>query len=311
MATSPSHVVAIDIGTNSILLLIATPAPAMEQGMPSALIPVIDRAQTVRLGENLIATGCLADAAMARTLAGLTDYVALARTFSPTKMICFGTAALRRAQNSDYFCGQIKHRLNLDVRILSPAEEAHYTFKGALSSLSSIHHQTPYLVIDIGGGSTEIVYGRGDKIEYQTSVPLGAVVVQERYQLSQQISTDQFEYLRSQIGGLFQQLPTIKPETTVLLTGGTATTLAALSQKLQRYDIDAIDGYPLTRPAITTLYQQLNQRSLQQRENLPGMEPGRADIILPALLILLTLLEHFDSDRIQVSVRGARYGLLL
>ncbi|MEO0867713.1 MAG: hypothetical protein AAFY17_04535, partial [Cyanobacteria bacterium J06642_11] len=277
----------------------------------AGLTPMIDRAQTVRLGENLVTTGNLSPAAMERTLTGLRDYAAMARTYAPRKIICFGTAALRRARNRDVFCQQVKEQLGWMVRILSPEEEARYTFRGALSSLDVLTPDTASLVIDIGGGSTEIVYGRGNTIDYQTSIPMGAVIAQEYYQLQETINTTDYKEICDHLHRLWQQLPPIPPETTTLLTGGTATTLAALLQKLQDYDVAAIDGYALTRASITAQYQQLNQLSLKQRSALAGMEPGRADIILPALLILLTLLEHLEVEEVRVSGRGARYGLLL
>jgi exopolyphosphatase/guanosine-5'-triphosphate,3'-diphosphate pyrophosphatase len=97
----------------------------------------------------------------------------------------------------------------------------------------------------------------------------------------------------------------------VLLTGGAATTLAALDQQFRNYDIKAIDSYRMHRSTIEALYDQLNKLSLEQRTALPGMESGRADIILPALIILLTLLNHLDINTVQISIRGACYGILL
>ena len=302
----PQTVAAIDIGTNSILLLIvrrtSSPVPA--------IVPLVDQAQTVRLGQNLLATGQLSGPAMDRTLAGLRKYCKTLQTFSPAEVICFGTEALRRASNTAGFRQRLSRELDLDLRLLSPAEEACYTFIGALSSLKELSSDN-YLVIDIGGGSTEIVYGTAEAIEYQESFAIGAVIAKEQFSLKERIDSADLYRLQNHGKNYWKQLPIVSQSATVLLTGGTATTLAAIAQQLTDYDIAAIDGYRTSTPAIGRLYSQLNQLSVAERAALPGMEPGRADIISSALILLLTLLEHFSINTVQISVRGARYGLLL
>ena len=297
---------AIDIGTNSILLLIAKKV----DGSSPSLTPIIDQAQTVRLGENLLATGFLSNQAMERTINGLTTYAQIINDLAPTRIACFGTEALRQANNADIFCQRIRHELGWDVHILSPNEEAHYTFHGAISSLrqASIRH---FLVIDIGGGSTEIIYRTATTSDYQKSFSVGAVALKEAFHLEEQIDDTTLKAIKAHVKQRLAPLPTIANETTVLLTGGTATTLAALDQQLKNYDIQAIDGHCIDRLTIDTMYERLNQLSLAQRADLPGMEPGRADIILPALAILLTLLTSLNINTVQISVRGARYGILL
>ena len=306
---------AIDIGTNSILLLIAQ---KIDGSLPS-LVPILDQAKTVRLGENLLSTGCLCDEAMERTLTGLKAYLSTVEAFNPQKILCFGTEALRRANNANMFCQRVRHELGLEVQILSPAAEASYTFQGAISSLPRSEQLTKDLakdlvkglVIDIGGGSTEIVCGTIETIEYQQSFPIGAVVAKEKFQLKEQILSTEFETLQAYVKDSCKPLPMVVQNTTILLTGGTATTLSALDQQLVSYDIARIDGYRMQHSTIKALYNQLNQMSLEQRAALAGMELGRADIILPALIILLTLLDCLDIHTVQISVRGARYGILL
>lgn len=297
----------VDIGTNSILLLVAQKT----DGSHPSLVPILDQAKTVRLGEDLLSTGCLCDHAIERTLTGLKIYLSTIEVFSLQKILCFGTEALRRAKNADTFCQRVNHELGLEVQILNPAAEASYTFQGAISSLSASEQFTKGLVIDIGGGSTEIVYGAINTIEYQQSFSMGAVVVKEKFKLKEQLTSTEFKTLQAYIGDICKPLPTVAQNVTVLITGGTATTLAALDQQLVSYDIASIDGYCMQRSSIEVLYNQLNQLSLEQRAALAGMEPGRADIILPALVILLTLLDSLDIYTVQISVRGARYGILL
>ena len=303
----PKYHVAIDIGTNSILLLVAQKS----DGSHPLLTTVLDQAQTVRLGENLLSTGRLSEQAMERTLNGLKTYLNTVKPLAPQRIICFGTEALRRAQNADAFCQHVHHKLGIKLQILSPAAEADYTFRGAISSLPSSMPFTQVLVIDIGGGSTEIVYGTKSTLEYQQSFPIGAVIAKEKFQLTEYILTTEAQALQTYTKVLCQPTPTLSQDAIILLTGGTATTLAGLDQQLIKYEIDAIDGYCMERSTIQTLYNQLNNMSLEQRTALPGMESGRADIILPALLILLTLLDVLNIHTVQISVRGARYGILL
>lgn len=312
---------AIDIGTNSILLLIvskaattndhsSTLASSLSLKQPS-LTPLIDQAQTVRLGENLMATGLLSTLAMERTIAGLRTYLKIVESYSPTQIFCFGTEALRRAKNTDVFRQRLNQELGLDLRILSPNEEAQYTFQGAVSSLKDTAQAINSLVIDIGGGSTEIVYGNSTTITYQASFPVGAVVAKEVFQLKDNITSTELTTLKRYIQKLIYPLPQITLGSNVLLTGGTATTLAALDQRLTAYSFEAIDGHLIQYSTIQAQYNRLNQLSLRERAALPGMEPGRADIILPAIAILLTLFDGLNINIAQISVRGARYGLLL
>lgn len=317
----------IDIGTNSILLLIASKATSTDTPISNlssplglqqpSLIPLIDQAKTVRLGENLMATGLLSTPAIERTVAGLRTYLKIVEPYSPLQIFCFGTEALRRAKNTDVFRQRLKQELGLNLYILSPSEEAQYTFQGALSSLRTLNslknttQDINSLVIDIGGGSTEIVYGNSKTINYQKSFPVGAVVAKEVFQLNSNITSTELATLKRYIQELIHPLPQIALGSNVLLTGGTATTLAALAQKLTAYNLKAIDGYRIQYSTIQAQYNQLNQLSLKERSTLPGMEPGRADIILPAIAILLTLLNSLNINTAQISVRGARYGLLL
>ncbi|ESA36845.1 hypothetical protein N836_05645 [Leptolyngbya sp. Heron Island J] len=137
------------------------------------------------------------------------------------------------------------------------------------------------------------------------------MIAKEKFQLTERILAAEAQTLQAYTKELCKPLPILSQDATILLTGGTATTLAALEQQLSNYEINAIDGYPMQHSTIQALYNQLNQMSLEQRTTLPGMEPGRADIILPALLILLTLLNVLNIHTVQISVRGARYGILL
>lgn len=304
-------IAAIDIGTNSILLLIAE----REGGQLRALT---DQAKTARLGEDLAQTGILQARAMERAIAILQDYAKTLAAHNVTDITCFGTAALRRAGNAEVFCDRVQEIFGWPVRVLSGQEEAFYTFKGVMSSVS-VDPAVPQqegaaIAIDIGGGSTEVIAGVPGNIAFEQSFPVGAVLLKDQFAIPGQISEELREaiarHLQAQFIDLFDMGLAREP-ITVLVTGGTATTLAALALKLKTYDIEKIDGYRLSLEQIEAIFAALNQMTGEARARIPGMETGRADIILPALLILLGLCECLKTQVITVTVRGARYGILL
>lgn len=300
----------IDIGTNSVLMLIAEPQA------DGSLKALQDQAKTARLGEGLATTGLLSEAAMARTLAILRGYRQKIQAEDISDIICFGTAALRRASNAQDFITQVQQQLSLNIQVLSGEEEAHYTFAGAMSASQA----DQAVAIDIGGGSTEVVYGsRTQGISFQQSFPVGAVTLKEQLSLASQISVAERDRALTHLQSQFKNLQPAH-NASVLFTGGTATTLPALEKRLTSYDIAQIEGTELSPVQIQHLYDRLNGMEVEARSQLPAMEPGRADIILPALLILQALLRQLWPDTwstdptpasLLCTVRGARYGILL
>ncbi len=296
----------IDIGTNSVLLLIA------EQNADGTVQALTDQARTARLGESLATTGLLSNTAMARTLSILRDYAQAIEGADVSDVTCFGTAALRRAQNAQTFIQQVQQQLGWSVRVLSGEEEARYAFAGAMSAAAT----NSAVVIDIGGGSTEVVYGsRSQGVTSEQSFPMGAVTLKDQLSLASQISEGERDRAQTHLQAIFKALH-LANNATLLFTGGTATTLPALEKQLTTYKIAKIEGTQLTSTKIQSLYDRLNGMALEQRSQLPGMEPGRADIILPALLILQAILsqlwpENSPPSSLTCTVRGARYGILL
>ncbi len=300
-------IAAIDIGTNSILLLIAR-----KQG--TGLEAITDLARTARLGEDLAQTGVLKDEAMERAIAILQDYASILATHNVTEITCFGTAALRRAGNAREFCDRVQQTFGWPIRVLSGQEEALYTFKGVMSSAqanpASPQVDDSAIAIDIGGGSTEVIAGSADTITFEQSIPVGAVVLKDQFAIPGQIDAALQQAIATHLQSQFADVPQ-GTNTTVLVTGGTATTLAALELKLTTYDVKRIDGHPLTQNCIEAVFRQLNGMTKKERTKIPGMEAGRADIILPALLILRFLCDRLKTQTMTVTVRGARYGILL
>lgn len=294
-----SRAAAIDIGTQSVLLLIADWDGAR-------LHPVMDLARAARLGEGLSRHGQISPAAAARTLAVLREYRDRLEAAAVDQVRCFGTAALRQGHNAADFIEQVQAALGWSVQVLSGAEEADYTYRGALSLLPD----RGAVVVDIGGGSTEVIWGDRDRVDGSQSLPVGAVLLKEQFQLGDCLSGPQQQQVLTWLTKQFASLSAVPPDRPWLITGGTATTLAALDQQLTAYDIAKIDGYYLREGALQGWYTHLNQMPLTERQQLPGMEAGRADLMLPALLILMALLQRHPGHSLRVTVRGARYGIL-
>lgn len=290
---------AIDIGTHSALLLIAE----VEQ---DRVFPVLEEASTTYLGEGLQQTGRISEEAMARLMTVLSHYSAILSEYSLDRVLCFGTAVFRRATNAAECQQQIEQRFGWPLRVLTGEEEALYGFQGVMQAVAT--PTTGAVAIDIGGGSTEVIIGNADQIEQSWSFPTGAVLLKEQFNVDENLTTDEAQQIDAALMQPFQAISAdARP---VFVTGGTATTLAALLLELHTYDIYKIDGCSFSREQLDIMYDELNRLSLSQRADLPGMEPGRAGVILPAMRILFALMDRLQANQITVTVRGARYGIL-
>ncbi len=292
----------IDIGSNSVLLLIGQPEGRHVHR-------VYEECRVTRLGENAFPNGRIIPEAMERTLSVLERYLEMARRFRVAEIVCTGTQVFRKATNADEFIRRVKQRLGISIRVLDPREEAVLTFVGALDSLTE--PPTRIWAIDIGGGSTELVLGNARRIEYHGSLDVGGVQLQSGFRLNERLGEDVIQRLRAYVQHHLKPLKRLPRAEGLVGIGGTLTSLAALAQSLRRYDFHKIDGFVLTKPGIARMFEQMNRLRLREREQLPGMEPGRADIILPATLILLEALKTLGHSRVIVSARGLRFGVLL
>jgi len=292
----------IDIGTNSVLLLIA-------DLKGSRLERVFEDFRVTRLGEGAITTGMLQSTPMARTLKVLCDYVQTAKEYGAERIVATGTQIFRQVKNAATFLHQVEQKLSLSVHILTETEEAVLTFLGALDSYST--SQERIWAIDIGGGSTELIFGNRRQIDFQQSFPVGGVQLKIAFRLEERLDAATLARLRQYLSGTLLVPQQGTHPGAMLGIGGTITTLAAVDQALPEYAFEKIDGYTMTRARIEQLFHQLNALSQKQREQLPGMEKGRADIILPASLILLQVMDQLKISRLIVSARGLRYGVIL
>jgi exopolyphosphatase/guanosine-5'-triphosphate,3'-diphosphate pyrophosphatase len=269
---------AVDIGTNSCRLLIAEKAQPW-QTLYRGLV-------TTRIGEGVDSQGKISPAAVERTIKGLQELQELITRFQVEKMRVVGTSALREAANREEFVKRVGRELNWQVDIISGEEEAQLSYLGVRSGLLL---DKPPLVVDIGGGSTEFMIE--NSFPWYISLPLGAVRAAEA------------DWSDAQILSLLAPLDqkSITPDFPLVVVGGTATTLAAMQLKLSVYDSRLIHGQSLTIDQIQYWRDHLAAMSLEERQKVIGLQPQRADIIVPGIRILTLIMAKLGYEEMLVS----------
>lgn len=297
------NVAVIDIGTNTVLLLVA------EISRDGVINPLLYEQRIPRLGKGVDAARRLEQGSMDRVIAVLKEYAQLLPPYHPARAVVCGTSALRDASNRSDFVEQVQTEVGLAVEVLSGEDEALLTYRGAVSGLPRVNRA---LVLDIGGGSTEISAGDASHILRNWSLNVGSIRLTERFlkhdpPLPREI-TEAMRWLKDHLGSLREFNAS---EYTLVGVAGTITTLAILDQDLEEFGIDAVTNYRLTRDAVERLLDRLKQSSHQNLLRLSPVLKGRADIITAGTLILAELLETLGQDELLVSERGVRYGIAL
>ncbi len=291
----------IDIGTNSVLLLVAERrGPRIEA--------LLERATITRLGEDVDRTRELAPAARARTLACLQDYARELAQLNVGHVECVGTSAMRDASGGSDFALEVEGVLGVRPRILAGAEEADVTFRGTLSGLDV---SGPVTVFDIGGGSTEIISGSSNPAcpDAMVSLDIGSVRLFERHVRNDPPSTDDLELVRADIRLALRDAPKTAPSATLIGVAGTVTTLAAIALELPSYDGSRVHGYRFTLEDVSRVARLLESLTIDERKRLAGLEPKRADVIVAGAAIVECIVFHTGAKELVVSDRGVRWGL--
>jgi exopolyphosphatase/guanosine-5'-triphosphate,3'-diphosphate pyrophosphatase len=276
-------VAAIDCGTNTIRLLVgALPDIAVRES------------RIVRLGQGVDATGRLADEALARTFAALDDYAALIREHGATRVRLCATSAVRDAANGAEFVRGVEERLGVLPDILTGEQEAALAFDGAVRNLTG-SAPDPVLVVDIGGGSTELVLGSGGRVGRGHSMDIGSVRLHERHLTGDPPTAEQVASCVADIDAHLDAAPvSIRQAHTVVGVAGTTLTVAAGVLGLSSYDRTAIDQSRLAVADVTAYVDRLVAMSVEERLALPFMSPGRADVIGAGALILARVLARAE-----------------
>ena len=296
---------AIDIGTNSTKMTLA------DVGADGTLSVVAEDSEVTRLGEGVDAAKRLKDEAVARTLDAVQRFADAARAQGATQVLAAGTSALRDASNGPEFIAQALERSGVNVEVITGDREAQLAYS-AVHSDASLHlsDDLPLLVFDVGGGSTELILGRGAEVQRYKSLDAGAVRLTERFLKSDPPTEEALAQASAFADELLATFPAPELSPRIVGIGGTAVNLAAVTQRLSEPDPDAVHAVVLSRSAVLSALARFRAVSLDNRREIPGLEPKRADVIIGGTLLLSRLLSYFHADQFTVSARGLRYGLL-
>ena len=304
MAAGPKRVAVIDIGSNSTRLLVAD----VEQGR---VREVERRTEVTRFAGGVDLSGSLASEAIERVCNVVGEYVTAYERLGAEMVDAIATSAVRDASNGDAFVAELRERFALDARILGGDAEALLTFHGATAEANP---PMPVAVIDIGGGSTELVVGNGTKIEFHTSIQAGVVRHTERHLAADPPTPAELEQLAKDIRDLVIEALSQRSGLSVesgIAVAGTPTSLAAIDLGLDPYDPERVHGHRLSLESIQHQLSELSSLPLAERRKLTGLHPDRAETIVAGVVILVEAMRVLGLDRITVSERDILHGAAL
>jgi exopolyphosphatase / guanosine-5'-triphosphate,3'-diphosphate pyrophosphatase len=294
---------AIDVGTNTVLLLVA-------EQTPSGFSPVAERGAITRLGKGVDASRRLAPEAMERTLDAVGRFAAEARSLGAQGLVVSATSAARDAQNGAEFLASAKARAGVDVEILSGDEEARFSYLAVATDFGAEAAERELVAVDIGGGSTEFIFGTGPSVRFHTSIDIGSVRLTERCIRSDPPSADDLARLQAELDSALAPVPRPKADALVVGVAGTVTTLYAVANGIAPYDAARVHKGWLSREELARTRARLTAVPLATRRTIPGLQPERADVIIAGAVLLERALDHLGAAGARVSDRGLRWGLL-
>lgn len=318
------RVAAVDCGTNSIRLLVADVADvadvaagrsAADGGAPATLTDVVRRMEVVRLGAGVDRTGRLAPDALERTFAALRDYAAQARDLGAERVRMVATSATRDAENRAEFVDGVRAILGVDPEVATGGEEAALSFAGATGELRARPDVVaPYLVVDIGGGSTEFVLGNAEGATAARSVNIGCVRLLERHLADDPPTSAQVEALVADVRealDVVRETVDLAAARTLVGVAGTVTTIAGLALGHEEYDAERIHLSRISEAAVDEVTERLLGMTAAQRAELGVMHPGRADVIGAGSLVLREIVRAVGTGDVVASEHDILDGIAL
>ena len=298
------RVAVVDIGTNSTRLLVADVADGR--------VSQLERHSTVtRLGRGVDTSRQLAPDAIEDVCRTVGEYIEIYEALDVEKVTAIATSAVRDAENSGAFLAELRERFALEARILDGAEEARLVYLGAITERPAADST---LVVDIGGGSTELVVGSGEEVRFYASTQAGTVRHTERYLRTDPPTPSELEALADDVRSLIDAELTgeaIAAASEGIAVAGTPTSLAAIDQELDPYDPERVHGYTLHLDSIQRMYSMLSSKTLEERLQVKGLHPGRAPTIVAGVVILIQVMRAFGLKEIEVSEHDILYGAAL
>ena len=289
---------AVDLGTNSTRLLVAD----VEDG---TVTEVVRRLAITRLGEGVDEAHELLPAAVARVHAVLDGYATKAADLGAEHVLAVATSAVRDASNGPAFLAGLESRYGWTTRLLAGDEEAETTFRGVTSGRGAL--ETGTLLVDIGGGSTELLVGGPGGVSFAFSLQAGCVRLTERFLASDPPAPEQLEAAAAHVRTL---LPALSADAAIGVAG-TITTVAAIDLGLTEYDPVRIHGHRIGRDAVDRVLSDLAALPLAERERVRGLEPARAPVIVGGLVVLREVMERYALTEIEASERDILHGTAL
>jgi len=296
---------AIDIGTNSIRCIV------VECNQDGSFRILDDEKDTVRLGEGIAETGEISAAAVARAEAALTRMCKLVTGLKVKAIDAVATSAMRKAANGPRLVKRFSELLGSEIRVISGDEEAALAAQSALRNFDT--HGKRFGVLDVGGGSVELITAQGVHVEEFYSFELGAVVMTEQFLQAHPLrSTDYRKFqkhirdtVKKQLDGDKLVLPTL------IGSGGTINAIAQMALQLRRNPVEGVHGLEVLRSEVVHLLAMLQRRDLKGRREVPGLTPDRADIIVAGVGLVDTMMELFDANTLLVNSHGIREGMIV
>ena len=298
MLEGSRRVAVIDVGTNSSRLLVADVAGR-------AVRQVERRSEVTRLGRGVDLSGRLSAEAIEDACRAIGEYMELLRELGAERVEAIATSAVRDAENGGAFVAELRERFALSARVLDGEEEARLTYLGATAE----HLPTvPTLVVDIGGGSTELIVGTGEEISFHASLQAGVVRHTERHVASDPPTAVELESLAADARGLIEAAVDGSPVGAGIAVAGTPTSLAAIELELEPYDPARVHGHVLALPSIQRMLSQLASAPLSKRAEITGLHPDRAPSIVAGVVILVESMRAFGLEELTVSEHDILYG---
>lgn len=293
-------VAAIDMGTNSTRLLVHDGDQTLERLMT-----------ITRLGQDVDRTGRLADEAIERVITCLREYKAVMDRFGVQKVRAVATSAARDAANRDEFFAAVKDTIGVEPELLSGLDEGKLSFRGATADLNP--DDGPFLVFDIGGGSTEFAFGI-EEAEAAMSLDIGCVRLTEKYVENDPPRPEELvaclSITEAHLDDIAREMPQVAHAKTFVGLAGTVSTAAAVEIGLEEYDRDQIHHFVLTKEAAEDVYRTLVMEAREDRIHNPGLEEARADVIVGGMCILVRIMRYFDIEELVVSEADILDGLV-
>ena len=303
LGLDPVRFAVIDLGTNSVKLHVG------ERRTGGAWRTVVDRAVVTRLGEGLQEGGALQTEPLRRTADAIVEMVGESRREGAAEIAAVATAGMRLASNSAELIDAVRERCGVGIEVISGEEEARLAYLAATSELEV--GQDSLVVFDTGGGSTEFTFGRATRVEERFSLDVGAARYTERFGLDGVVSDEDLAEALQAIAADLAQLDGRQRPAALVGMGGALTNLAAVRHRLASYDSEVVQGTVLDRAEVNRQIDIYRTRSAEQRREIVGLQPARAEVILAGACIVRTVLEKLQCDELRVSDRGLRHGLLV